>query len=210
MSAVGARRHRILGATPTLTGVTDRGVAVTMRTPRFSDADDWRRVRLADQALIEPFWDHSTLSWAERHSRRAWIRECMSARRRIREGSGLHTVIEVDGQFAGQCDAWIDRFHSRSELGLWVGSGFASVGVGTAAAQLMVANLFDVVGVERISAPIAAENAATNWMAQRLGFTREGVMRSYLAAGARRRDHILWSLIRDDWPAIAAAWDHRG
>lgn len=199
MSGLGVRLRRVLGAAPTLTGVTDHGVVVTMRTPRFSDADTWREVRLADQALIEPFWDHSTLSWAERHTRRAWIRECMSARRRMRAGGGLHTVIDVDGRLAGQCDVWLDGFHGRSELGLWVGSRHARAGVGTTAIRLAIGHLFGELGIERIAAPIAVGNSATVKLAQRLGFTREGVMRNYMRVGDGRRDHELWSLVRDDW-----------
>ncbi|WP_458318433.1 GNAT family N-acetyltransferase [Mycolicibacterium brisbanense] len=195
----GSRLNRMLGAAPTLTSVTHRGVAVTLRTPRISDADEWRDVRVADQAAIEPFWDHSTLDWAQRHTRGAWIRECMAARRRMRHGTGLHTVIEVDRRLAGQCDVWIDKFHGRSELGLWVGSRYAGTGVGAAAIQLVVAHLFDELRIERIAAPIAAGNAATLGLAKRLGFTREGVMRNYMKVGDRRRDHELWSLVREDW-----------
>lgn len=194
----GSWLNRIRGVTPVLSGRTPSGVAVTLRAPRIADAGTWRRIRIADQALIEPFWDHSTLDWAQRHTAAMWLREYASARRRMRSGTGLHTVIEVDGRLAGQCDAWIDRFHARSELGLWVGSQYAGTGVGSTAAGLIIAYLFDVAGIERISAPIAAQNTATTWMAQRMGFTPEGVMRSYMRVGDGRLDHTLWSLIRED------------
>ncbi|WP_233213690.1 GNAT family N-acetyltransferase [Mycobacterium hubeiense] len=178
---------------------------MTLRTPRFADAGEWRRIRLADQELIEPFWDHSELSWPDRHTRGAWLRECVSARRRMRNRSGLHTVIEVDGRLAGQCDAWIDLFHCRSELGLWVASRHAGDGVGTVAVQLVIAYLFEDLGVERITAPIAKGNTATARIAQRLGFVCEGVMRSYMSVGGQRRDHALWSLIRADWPRTSTS-----
>lgn len=194
----GSWRNRLCAA-PALCGRTPSGIPVTLRAPRIADADHWRRLRMADQALIEPFWDYSTLDWAQRHTRAMWLREYVSARRAMRSGSGLHTVIEVNGRLAGQCDAWIDAFHARSELGLWVGSQHAGTGVGTTAARLMIACLFDVAGVERISAPIAVQNIATTRIAKRLGFTREGVMRSYMRVGRGRIDHTLWSLVRDDW-----------
>lgn len=201
--------RRIFGAAPRLSALTPQDRELTLRTPRFSDADDWRRVRLANQQLMEPFWDHSTLSWPERHTRSVWIRECVSARRRMRRGTGLHTVIDVDRQLAGQCDAWIDRYHGRSELGLWVAAGHANAGVGSGAVQLVVRHLFDELGIERIAAPIACGNGATSRIARRLGFVREGVMRDYMTVGNRRRDHELWSLTRNDWPTVSAAWGTR-
>jgi ribosomal-protein-alanine N-acetyltransferase len=182
-----------------MTGVTAAGVPVKLRPPRLSDADAWRAVRLANQDLIEPFWDHSELSWAERHTRRAWIRECTSARRRMRHGDAVHTVIEVEGGLAGQCDAWIDSYHGRGELGLWVDGRLTTRGVGTTAIRLMVTHLFDDCGIERIAAPIAAGNTATIRLAERLGFVREGVLRSYMTVGSGRRDHELWSLLSSEW-----------
>lgn len=184
---------------PSMTGVTSGGVSVRLRAPRLSDANAWRSVRMANQHLIEPFWDYSELSWGERHTCRAWIRECASAHRRMRRGDAVHTVIEVDGRLAGQCDAWIDGYHSRSELGLWVDARVTARGVGTTAIRLMVTHLFADCGVERIAAPIATGNAVTIRMAQRLGFVREGVLRSYMTVGSGRCDHELWSLTTADW-----------
>lgn len=193
----------LLGTAPNLSGMTSSGIPVTLRTPRFSDAARWRQIRLADQEFIEPYWDYSPLSWPERHTRGAWLRECVKARRRMRAGSGLHTVIVVGGQLVGQCDAWIDRFHGRSELGLWVDSQHRRSGIAAVAVRLVIDELFSDPRIERIAAPIATGNIATTTLARRLGFVREGVLRNYMEVGSGRRDHELWSLLRADWPIIA-------
>ncbi|WP_236735490.1 GNAT family N-acetyltransferase [Mycolicibacterium peregrinum] len=179
--------------------MSSSGITVTLRTPRFSDAEPWRAVRMANRDHIEPYWDYSALSWSERHTRGAWVRECVAARRRMRRGAGLHTVILVGGELAGQCEAWIDRFHGRSELGLWVDSRFHRHGVAVTAVNLMIGHLFGDPEIDRIAAPIAVGNAATVRVAQRLKFVREGVMRSYMRIGNGRCDHELWSLTRDGW-----------
>lgn len=190
---------RLSSSAPTLSTVTSAGVAVTLRTPRFSDAAAWRAVRMDNREFIEPFWDYSPLSWPERHTRGIWVRECLAAHRRMRRGAGLHTVIVADGGLAGQCDAWIDRFHGRSELGLWVDSRHHGRGVGIAAVRLVIAALFAQPGIDRISAPIASGNTATTRVAERLGFVKEGVLRSYMRIGSGRCDHELWGLTRADW-----------
>jgi RimJ/RimL family protein N-acetyltransferase len=204
-----SRLQQRLGVAPTLSNNTPNGRVVTLRTPRFSDADEWRRTRLADQSAIEPFWDHSELSWSARHSRRAWIRECIDARRRMRRGDCVHTVIEVDGQLAGQCDAWLEQYHGRGELGLWVHSQWAGTGAATTAVSLLIDYLFAEIGLERIVAPIACGNEAPARIAQRLGFVHEGVLRSYMNVGGTRRDHDLWSQTREDWLAASGARTRR-
>ncbi|AKS35976.1 hypothetical protein AFA91_00555 [Mycolicibacterium goodii] len=117
----------------------------------------------------------------------------------MRRGEAVHTMIEVDGRLAGQCDAWIDAYHGRCELGLWVDGRVGTRGVGTTAIRLMVTHLFEDRRMDRIAAPIAVGNTATLRMAQRLGFVREGVLRSYMTVGSGRCDHELWSLTSADW-----------
>jgi RimJ/RimL family protein N-acetyltransferase len=196
---------REYGSAPTLSTTTPGGLDVVLRTPRFSDADSWRRVRLLNQAAIEPVWDHSEFSWPDRHSRRAWIRECIAARRRMREGGCVHTVVEVDGELAGQCDAWLERYHKRGEIGVWIDARWTGQRVGTTALGLLVDYLFDELGLERITAPIARDNFAIVALTKRLGFVHEGVMRSYSTIGKGRTDHHLYSQTREEWLAHGGA-----
>ena len=113
-------------------------------------------------------------------------------------------MVVVDGQLAGQCDAWIDRYHGRSELGLWIDSRCAGRGVGTAAAALVIAELFRDPGMYRIAAPIAVGNVATVAVARRMGFRYEGTLRGYMELGQGRCDHELWALTRADWTGLTA------
>ncbi|MGQ9409786.1 GNAT family N-acetyltransferase [Mycolicibacterium gilvum] len=188
-----------LGAIPTLEGVTPDRRLVRVRAPRFKDAAAWRDLRISDQERIEPFWAHSEQSWADRHRRRAWYRSRLAAFKHARRGDGVHTVIEVDGAFAGQCDVWLDRERASAEVGLWLHSRWAGTGVATTMAELVLDLLFGQLGIERLTAPIAASNVATRQVAKRMGFQREGCMRSYMLTGQGRTDHELWALTRSDW-----------
>ncbi|WP_319445965.1 MULTISPECIES: GNAT family protein [unclassified Mycobacterium] len=189
------------GSAPTLSATTPGGLNVVLRTPRFRDADSWRRVRMLNQAEIEPVWGYSDLSWPDRHRRRDWIRECIDARKRLRAGSCVHTVVEVDGELAGQCDAWLERYHKRGEIGVWIDSRWTGQRVGTTALGLLVDYLFAEVGLERVTAPIALGNIPIVQLTKRLGFAHEGLMRSYLEVGKGRCDHDLYSQTREEWIA---------
>jgi RimJ/RimL family protein N-acetyltransferase len=184
-----------------MSATTPGGLTVVLRAPRLSDADSWRQARITDQAAMEPFWEYSDVSWPDRHRRRDWIREWIGARQRMRQGRCLHTVVEVNGELSGQCDAWLERYHKRGELSLWVHSRWSGDVVGATAVGMLLDYMFGEIGLERITAPIACGNAPPSSLAEQFGFVHEGVLRSYMTVGKGRCDHDLWSQTREEWLA---------
>ncbi|SNT40819.1 GNAT family N-acetyltransferase [Rhodococcoides kyotonense] len=179
----------------TLIGLTPTGRVVTLRPPRVSDADAWRRIRLRDQAAIEPFWSSSTLGWTDRHTEAIWIRECLQSRLDTAAGRALPLVIDVDGQFAGQCNLeWIDAYNGTAEIGIWVDSAQGRSGVGATAVSVMLAHAFGALGLHRISAPVSVTNAVAKNLFKKAGLAHEGTMRDYMDVGGVRRDHELWAV----------------
>ena len=58
---------------------------------------------------------------------------------------------------------------------------------------------FNEVGVQRLELTTAPENVASQRVAERAGFTREGVLRGLVATKAnRRQDTVLFSLLPAD------------
>jgi RimJ/RimL family protein N-acetyltransferase len=58
---------------------------------------------------------------------------------------------------------------------------------------------FDVLGVQRLELTTAPENVASQRVAERVGFTREGVLRGLVATkNDGRRDNVLFSLLPPD------------
>lgn len=189
----------------TLAGRTSRGEAVTLRPPRLSDAATWREIRIADRLAIEPFWVTDSRGWESRHRERIWIHEWLWSRSEAKAGRIVRTVIEVDGQFAGQCDLWIQPHDERGELSIWVDSRLAGRGIAGAACRLLIGYAFDQLGLARVTAPIDVDNAHSARLARRIGLVREGTMISYLSVGGRRRDHDLWAVSAQAWTRQSSA-----
>lgn len=63
--------------------------------------------------------------------------------------------------------------------------------------------MFEMMRLHRIMANYRPENARSEAVLRRLGFTREGVARDYLFIDGAWRDHVLTSLTH---PAFDAAW----
>ncbi|MEV0029941.1 GNAT family protein [Nocardia sp. NPDC050793] len=188
------------------------GATVLLRPPRIADHGQWRRLRLRDRSLIEPFWSSSPLGWHERHTAKLWVRECLTVREEARAGRRMAMVIEVDGRFAGQVELIsIDTGTGSAELGVWVDSEMARHGIGGLAAAMVLDFGFGPIGLQRITAPISPANVATASGAARIGFQREAMMTRYFDAGGARRDHELWALTAAMVPAggCTAAWVRR-
>ncbi|GAB4586814.1 GNAT family N-acetyltransferase [Nocardia sp. IFM 10818] len=177
------------------------GCTVVLRPPRFADYAAWRALRLRDRALIEPFWLSSPLAWEERHTAKAWVRECLEAATHARTGRRLATVIEIDGRFAGQVEiGGIDPWARHAEMGIWMDAELARHGFGGLAAALLLDFGFDVLGLERIIAPVSTSNVAAARGAEQVGYVREARMALHFDVGGARVDHDLWAATRADIP----------
>ena len=77
----------------------------------------------------------------------------------------------------------LDRFadHDAAEIGYWVKRGARRVGVALGAARLVIGWAFDDLGIARLELLTYPGNEASQALAARLGFTREGRLRGFLS-----------------------------
>ncbi|MEU6186732.1 GNAT family protein [Nocardia sp. NPDC047038] len=195
------RQYRRIETQPTITGPL--GTPVRLRPPRFDDFAEWRRIRLRDRAIMEPYWVSSEQDWPDRHTARHWVRECLDNWAEARAVRRVSMVIEVAGRFAGQIElASIDAAAGSAELGIWISSAVARGGIGALALTMMTDFGFDSLGLMRITAPIAPGNIAAAKVAATAGLRYEARMTTYFDAGGARRDHELWAVTRPDRPDL--------
>ncbi|RLK59570.1 GNAT family N-acetyltransferase [Actinokineospora cianjurensis] len=173
---------------------------VELRAPRLTDGRAWSRIRLRDQAYLEPWEPTVPGTWEERNAPGAWFAQWSTLRALGRRGMSLPFVITVDGQFAGQvtvgnvirgslCSAWV---------GYWVAADIVGGGVATAAAALVVDHCFTAAGLHRVEATVRPENAASLRVLAKLGFRYEGLFRRYLDVAGGWRDHQCLALTTED------------
>ncbi|MGP7960001.1 GNAT family N-acetyltransferase [Sanguibacter sp. A247] len=105
----------------------------------------------------------------------------------------------------------IDLHAGRVEIGhTFYGRRWWGTHVNPAAKRAMLAHAFDVWGVERVALRADARNARSLAAIERLGATREGVLRSHRRApDGSRGDTVYFSILRDEWPASRAVLDAR-
>jgi RimJ/RimL family protein N-acetyltransferase len=74
-------------------------------------------------------------------------------------------------------------------------------GLGTAAHRLLVKHLFHFTTVHRLEANTDAENIAEQHVLERVGFTREGLLRGTDFRNGAWRDSVIYGLLRSDFEA---------
>jgi ribosomal-protein-alanine N-acetyltransferase len=85
------------------------------------------------------------------------------------------------------------------EIGAALLPDYRGRGLGTAAQRLLVDSLFRFTTVHRLEAGTEAGNLAEQKALERLGFTREGVLRQVAFRDGAWRDAVLYGLLRGEY-----------
>jgi RimJ/RimL family protein N-acetyltransferase len=88
----------------------------------------------------------------------------------------------------------LDAERGIVELGYWVLPRARRRGFGTRIARALAEHAF-ALGIQRVAAYVNVGNVASECVLERVGFTREGVIRSLPVPAGRRIDKTLFSLL---------------
>lgn len=151
----------------------------------------------ADPVAQRFSWHHAR-AYTEADAR-AFIAGQEAAQRRGEELQFALVEPENDVALLGGSSVYgIDLEQGRAAVGYWVAAAARGRGVATHATLLMARWAFDVLGVARLELTCGPDNEASQRVADRCGFTREGVMRSHMPFKGGRRDTVMFSLLPDE------------
>jgi ribosomal-protein-serine acetyltransferase len=123
-----------------------------------------------------------------------------SALEQFASNKGFAAGIWFDRQFCGvvgthQFD-WLNR---KVEVGYWLGRSLQGKGIMTAACRTVVTHLFEEIDLNRVAIHCAHGNDKSCAVAQRLGFTEEGVAREAQLLHGRFHDLRRFAILKKDW-----------
>ncbi len=176
---------------------------------RRRDANDWSRLRLANESWLSPWEPTSTVPWSVRHTPTAYRAMRRVLARRARQGTSLPFAIRVEGRLAGQVtiDNVVRGALRSGYLGYWLDREAAGRGMASLAVALVCDHAFGEVGLHRVQADIRPENLPSQRLVERLGFRQEGLLRRYLDIDGDWRDHLAYALLAEDLPrGVLAHW----
>jgi len=174
----------------------------------------------AELCLLLPHYAEAIFALVERNRRHlqylGWIDGTRSsndigsyirhALQRMADGSEVHWGIWCGGDFAGIIGThpiqWRDR---RAEFGYWLGEEFQGKGLATAAGRAMAEYCFSVLNLNRLELRIRTDNPRSRAVADRLGFTQEGILRQAVQSTGKMVDYACYGLLRAEWETPAGA-----
>jgi len=86
----------------------------------------------------------------------------------------------------------------KAEIGYWVVPEARRRGVGSRATRLLALWAIEHLGLERVELLAHPGNEASQRVAERAGFTREGTLRRYRRRHGVREDLVMFSLLAED------------
>jgi len=146
------------------------------------------------------------LPWATTRFTRSgasrFIRESM---RSWREGRAYDFSIRLRDQpeqHIGNISLWhLSRTSRSGEIGYWIRTDHTGRGIATEATLETLKIGFRYLNMHRIILRVAIGNNASERVAAKLGFVREGILREEIRVGNRWMDHSLWSLLEHEYRA---------
>ena len=167
-----------------------------VRLRLMSEADVPRVVEALQDPEI-PRWTVVPSPYGEQDALQ-WLRASVAG---VTGGTDLTALVvgaDDDGLLGAVALHAISPEHGRCSAGYWLAAGARGRGVATRALGLLSRYAFDELAVHRIELWIDPENAPSLGVAERAGFVREGLLRSFRLVQGKRRDMLMYSLLRGD------------
>lgn len=118
---------------------------------------------------------------------------------RLATGAGFSFAITDSrtNQAVGQIGLWLrDIDEGRASTGYWVASEFRRRGYVAAALRALTPWALSLDGVMRVQLYVEPWNEGSWRAAEKCGYQREGLLRSWQEVGAERKDMFMYSIIR--------------
>ena len=159
----------------------------------------WREADLAAQ--LEAFNDQLFRRFSdwEPHTKADARRQLVEQEQARRRGGQVEFALvephDLDVLLGGGSLNNVDLEQGRAAVGYWLVARARGRGVATHAVRLIARWAFEQLGIARLELTCGPDNDPSKRVAQRCGFTREGVLRSHMPFKGGRRDTVMFSLL---------------
>ena len=111
----------------------------------------------------------------------------------------LTFVIRYCGKFVGIIGLKdTDLDNQKTEIGYWLSELFQHKGIITRSCKALINHIFDEMKLNRVQITVATENMKSQAVAERLGFTREGIQREGELHSRGFVDLVVYGLLKSD------------
>lgn len=176
------------------------GKRVFLRPPKRRDAIKWQKLRLSSKSFLspwEPKWDATSCS------RRAFMRYLKNSSYLANIDRSYSFLIfkDDDKDLIGGINIFNVRrgVSQSSSIGYWIGKRYSRKGYMYEAIQILLPSLFIDLRLHRIEAAVLKHNKPSRNLLEKVGFIKEGISRSYLKIDGKWQDHVIYSLLQNEF-----------
>ena len=173
---------------------------VRLRQPRFSDYEQWHRLREESREHLtrwEPDWAEEETTFA------AYKERVKSYIRATKRGVGVPFFMfrQSDDTLIGGVNLIniIRGACQSASLGYWTGEQYTRCGYGQAGVQAIVDHGISTLGLNRIEAACQPDNLPSRALLEKLSFHQEGYAQEYLYINGAWRDHMIYAMTARYW-----------
>ena len=171
---------------------------VELRTPRYSDYEQWRDLRESSKAFLElwePKRDNGFFKRNAFNNRVKWAKKSANSEQAYQffifdKHQTLLGSITIENIRKGPSNA--------ATLGYWLGKQHTGKGFMRESVLNIVDFSFTKLTISRLEAATLPENKSSRRLLEKVGFKYEGVGQSYLQINGRWRNHVLYGMLRND------------
>ncbi|MGZ9112029.1 MAG: GNAT family N-acetyltransferase [Rhodoplanes sp.] len=164
---------------------------VTLRALTRSDVEG---IRLASEDAEIGRWAGAPALYRGRPER-----FLVNAERDRKAGRAVTLAVAVaDLGFGGSITLTCDWEHRKADVSYWLNPNARRQGFGARALRLATSWAFQELRLERLEVLTNPENEASERVALRAGFTREGLLRAYRPRNGGREDLVMFSMLPPD------------
>jgi ribosomal-protein-alanine N-acetyltransferase len=176
-----------------------RGKRVSLRFPSPSDFREWSALRDDSRAFLEcwePRWASDELE------RSGWRQRLRRYHQERAAGTAIAFLIfhNDSEKLLGGITIGNIRYGvaQSAQIGYWMGERYAGQGYMQDTIGVLLDHAFGTMRLHRIEAACIPTNKRSIHVLEKAGFTREGLLRSYLRINGAWQDHYIYALIADE------------
>jgi len=172
-----------------------------------------RPLSITDHAFLLPFslkepdlWTYSLTSAAGEEKLEKYLQSALEVRV-VETGYPFLIFDKKNQKIAGSTRFYgMDFHHKTLNIGYsWYGKEFHRTGLNRHCKLLLLTHAFETLKMERVEFRSDAKNAKSIAAMQGIGCTLEGTLRNNCTAEFDRRNSVVLSIIKSEWPRVKAA-----
>ena len=179
---------------------------IMLRLMELSDVDE-----IYEVATDERIWEHIAYALSTKEE----VEKYVHSQVRLNESEERFVLVIIDqvtNKIIGSTSIYeISKEHSRCEIGsTWLTPSYWRTAVNTNCKYLLLQHVFETLELERVQLKTDNLNIRSQNAIMRIGAKFEGRLRSHMRRkDGTMRDTMLYSIIREEWPAIKGMLEER-